>query len=150
MEFSKRDSVLNAIKRILEIWIDVVRRFAWGVIIGICALTYALFIYTADNLTINTNTTDMLSKELPFRQHYIAYKEAFPQDSDLITVVVEAATPDRADVAALALAAMDTPWPKFLTSQLFLVKVDQNDIVFVISRQFLCFLLHPAPACPDH
>ena len=47
----------------------------------------------------------MLSEELPFRQHYIAYKEAFPQDSDLITVVVEAATPDRADVAALALAA---------------------------------------------
>ena len=96
---------MNAIKRILEVWIDVVRRFAWGVIVGICALTYALFTYTADNLTINTNTTDMLSEELPFRQHYIAYKEAFPQDSDLITVVVEAATPDRADVAALALAA---------------------------------------------
>ena len=105
VEFSKWDSVLNAIKCILEIWIDVVRRFAWVVIIGICALTYALFTYTADNLTINTNTTNMLSEELPFRQHYIAYKEAFPQDSDLITVVVEAATSDRADVAALALAA---------------------------------------------
>jgi len=97
--------VLNAIKRILEVWIGVVRRFAWGVIVGICALTYVLFTYTVDNLTINTNTTDMLSEELPFRQHYIAYKEAFPQDSDLITVVVEATTPDRADVAALALAA---------------------------------------------
>lgn len=97
--------MLNAIKRILEVWIGVVRRFAWGVIVGICALTYVLFTYTVDNLTINTNTTDMLSEELPFRQHYIAYKEAFPQDSDLITVVVEATTPDRADVAALALAA---------------------------------------------
>ena len=49
-----------------------------------------------------------------------------------------------AAAVALALAAMDTPWPKFLTSN------DKNDIVFVISRQFLCFLLHPAPACPDH
>ena len=29
-----------------------------------------------------------------------------------------------AAAVALALAAMDTPWPKFLTSQLFLVKVD--------------------------
>jgi hopanoid biosynthesis associated RND transporter like protein HpnN len=96
---------LNAIKRILEVWIELVHRFAWGVIIGVCSLTYALFDYTVENLTINTNTTDMLSEELPFRQHYIAYKEAFPQDSNLITVVVDAATPDRADVAALALAA---------------------------------------------
>jgi hopanoid biosynthesis associated RND transporter like protein HpnN len=105
VSFSKWINVVNAIKRILEGWIDVVCRFAWGVIIAICALTYVLFTYTAHNLTINTDTTDMLSEELPFRQHYIAYKEAFPQDSDLITVVVEAVTPDRADVAALALAA---------------------------------------------
>jgi uncharacterized membrane protein YdfJ with MMPL/SSD domain len=105
MSLSKWINALNTIKRILEVWIHMVCRFAWGVILGICALTYVLFIYAADNLTINTNTTDMLSEELPFRQHYTAYKEAFPQDSDLITIVVEAVTPDRADVAALALAA---------------------------------------------
>lgn len=95
---------LTAIRRLLELWVDTVQRFAWVVIVGLCAITYALFTYTADNLTINTNTTDMLSEELPFRQHYIAYKDAFPQTSDLMTIVVEAASPDRADVAALALA----------------------------------------------
>jgi hopanoid biosynthesis associated RND transporter like protein HpnN len=114
VSFSNRINVLNVINRILELWIDVVHRFAWGVIIGICALTYALFIYATDNLTINTNTTDMLSEELPFRQHYIAYKKAFPQDSDLITIVIEAETPDRADVAALALAARLRQLPAYV------------------------------------
>ena len=74
-----------------------------GAIITVLAITYGLFAYTADNLSIITNTTDMLSEELPFRQRYIEYGDAFPQLSDLMTIVVEAATADRSDVAALKL-----------------------------------------------
>jgi len=95
---------LSFIERILETWVDGVRRFAWGAIIAVLAVTCGLFAYTSENLSINTNTTDMLSEELPFRQRYIEYGDAFPQLSDLMTIVVEAATPDRADVAALKLA----------------------------------------------
>ncbi|MEC8698324.1 MAG: hypothetical protein VXY20_03120, partial [Pseudomonadota bacterium] len=95
---------MSFIERILETWVDGVCRFAWGAIIAVLAITYGLFTYTADNLSINTNTTDMLSEELPFRQRYIEYGDAFPQLSDLMTIVVEAATADRADVAALKLA----------------------------------------------
>ena len=102
---SDRTAELQVFKSLLEVWIAAVQRFAWLAIIAVLSLTYVFYAYTADNLTINTNTTDMLSEELPFRQRYIEYKDAFPYDSDLITVVVEAATADRADIAALRLAA---------------------------------------------
>ena len=91
-------------ERILETWVDGVRRFAWGVIISVLVATYGLGSYTFENLSINTNTTDMLSEELPFRQRYIEYGDAFPQLRGLLTIVVEAETADRADVAALQLA----------------------------------------------
>ena len=91
-------------ERILETWVDGVRRFAWGVIISVLVATYGLCSYTFENLSINTNTTDMLSEELPFRQRYIEYGDAFPQLRGLLTIVVEAETADRADVAALQLA----------------------------------------------
>ncbi len=94
-------SVLN---RILEAWIRAVCRFAWAVVLVVCAVTYFVFGYTVENLTINTNTTDMLSEELPFRQNYIAYKSAFPKTGDLITIVIDAQTPDRADASAEKLA----------------------------------------------
>lgn len=103
---------MDVFDRILEVWIDAVRRFAWIVIAVLCGLTYGLFSYTTENLSINTNTTDMLSEELPFRQHYIEFKDAFPQTSDLMTIVVEAETPDRADAAALILAARLRDAPK--------------------------------------
>ena len=91
-------------ERILETWVDGVRRFAWGVIISVLVATYGLCSYTFENLSINTNTTDMLSEELPFRQRYIEYGDAFPQLRGLLTIVVEAETADGADVAALQLA----------------------------------------------
>ena len=94
-------SVLN---RILEAWIRAVCRFAWAVVLVVCAATYFVFGYTVENLTINTNTTDMLSEELPFRQNYIAYKSAFPKTGDLMTIVIDAKTPERADASAEKLA----------------------------------------------
>ena len=94
-------SVLN---RILEAWIRAVCRFAWAVVLIVCAATYFVFGYTVEKLTINTNTTDMLSEELPFRQNYIAYKSAFPKTGDLMTIVIDAKIPDRADASAEKLA----------------------------------------------
>ena len=91
------------VERFLETWVDGVRRFAWGVIVCVLVTTYGLFTYTFENLSINTSTTDMLSEELPFRQRYIEYGDAFPQLRGLLTIVVEAETADRADFAALKL-----------------------------------------------
>ena len=36
--------------------------------------------YTMDNLTVNTNTADMISIQLPFQQNRIKLEKSFPQD----------------------------------------------------------------------
>ncbi|MDX1709813.1 MAG: MMPL family transporter [Rhodovibrionaceae bacterium] len=54
-------------------------------------------------LGISTNTVDMLSPDLPFRQHAKALDSAFPELDDTIVAVVDAATPERADILVEAL-----------------------------------------------
>ena len=47
----------------------------------------------------------MISEDLPFRQRYKAFREAFPVLSDNVAIVVDADLPDRADEATEILAA---------------------------------------------
>jgi len=68
-------------------------------------LTVGAAQFTITHIGINTNTTDMLSEELPFRRYDRALNKAFPQLWDTLIVVVEAATPDLADSGAQRLAA---------------------------------------------
>jgi hopanoid biosynthesis associated RND transporter like protein HpnN len=49
---------------------------------------------------MNTDTTDMLSKQLPFRVNMKHYNETFPQDIDTMLLVVEAPTPEQARTTA--------------------------------------------------
>ncbi|MGE0735210.1 MAG: MMPL family transporter, partial [Alphaproteobacteria bacterium] len=85
--------------------VDVSRRLRWPIVLLALALTVVFAQYTARNLGINSNTTDMLSKDLAFRQVYDKYKAAFPLDASNIVVVVEADSADKADDAALRLSA---------------------------------------------
>lgn len=62
-------------------------------------------IYSVEKLSIDTDTAGMISEDLPFRQRYKAFKESFPDLSDNVAIVVEAALPDQADAAARTLAA---------------------------------------------
>ncbi len=68
-------------------------------------LTVACGAYLALNARINTDTTDMLNPELPFRKLSKEVGRAFPQFQDNLLVVVEGDTPDLADESALKLAA---------------------------------------------
>ena len=85
-------------------WVDLARRGALLVVIASLAAAGLGLVYVADNLSINTDTTDMLSPDLPFRRDSRAISEAFPQFSDNILVVLDGQTPDLADDAAMALA----------------------------------------------
>ena len=67
------------------------------------AATVAAAYGVATQLSINTDTEDMLSPDLPFRQDSSALSAAFPQFSDNILVVIDGATPDLADDAAATL-----------------------------------------------
>lgn len=50
--------------------------------------------YTVENLRINTDTTQILSPNLPFQKDRKRFIQAFPQDDQAILVVVDANTPE--------------------------------------------------------
>ena len=75
------------------------RRAPW-VLLGAAVLTLLAALYVGSALRIQTNTEDMLSPDLPFRQQERLLDQAFPQSNDNLIVVVEGATAELADQAA--------------------------------------------------
>ena len=83
-------------------WVRLVRRAAPAVLVVAFALAFLAVRYTMDNLSMNTDTEDMLSAELAWRKLDQEYERLFPQYDNNILIVLEAATPDQAqDAAAL-------------------------------------------------
>ncbi len=79
-------------------------RRRWLVLGAFCLLAVLAARLTASNIAINTDTTDMLSAELPWRVAYTGYQRAFPYFSDSLVVVIDAPTPDLADAATRRLS----------------------------------------------
>lgn len=91
--------------RAAAVAVAVAVRRAGLVLLAALLLTAAALITIANRIGINTDTTDMLAPELPFRQDAKALSAAFPQHSGMLAIVVDGATADLADDAAAALAA---------------------------------------------
>ena len=90
--------------RLLARWVSGVRRHAWLVVLLALASAGLSLRYAAGNLGINTDTADIISPQLAWRQDYIDYKSAFPADVDTLIVVVSAETPALASEAGRSLA----------------------------------------------
>jgi uncharacterized protein len=78
----------------------------WIVLACAIILTALSGFYAAGNLKIDTDTAGMISEDLPFRQHYKAFRDAFPALTDNVVIVVDADLPDLADEAAETLATI--------------------------------------------
>ncbi len=89
----------------LAAWVGLCRRQAWAVVILSLLAGASSVWYSVTHLVINTDTTDMLSAELPFRKLSKAISEAFPQFSDSILVVLDGVSVDLADEAGNSLSA---------------------------------------------
>jgi hypothetical protein len=70
-----------------------------AVTLGIAALAY-----TATHFSIDTDSTKLLSPDLPWRQREQVFDAAFPQRSNFIAIVIDGATPQLAERAATVLA----------------------------------------------
>lgn len=72
---------------------------------GLALLAAALaLVYTVRELGIDTDTAEMLSAELPFRQAYRQYQSQFPQYLDTLLLVIDGPDPEAARSAARRLA----------------------------------------------
>ena len=85
--------------------VEFSRRHAVAVAIAAVLWSAAAGIFAATHLSIDTDIDKLLDPNLPWRQRETAMDRAFPQFSDLIVVVVDAATPDQAQDATDALSA---------------------------------------------
>lgn len=61
-------------------------------------------IYAGRHLSIDTDTGNLISPDLPWRKREAEFDRAFPQNVDLLAVVVDGATPGQAEDAAASLA----------------------------------------------
>ena len=78
-------------------------RHAWLVIGVAFALCAGAFAYSAMHIAMDTDSTKLISNDLPWRQREIVFDAAFPHRVDLIAVVIDGATPELAEEAAAAI-----------------------------------------------
>ena len=79
-------------------------RGAWLVIAGYVIVAALAAGYVSRHIAITTDSSKLLSSSLPWRQQEIKLNAEFPQRTDRVTAVVDAATPETAEEAAAALA----------------------------------------------
>jgi hopanoid biosynthesis associated RND transporter like protein HpnN len=80
------------------------RHAALIIVVGVFAALAALW-YTANHFAMDTNSETLISRNLPWRQKEARFDKLFPQRNNLILVVIDGATMERAQGAANALAA---------------------------------------------
>ncbi|MDD1608191.1 MAG: hypothetical protein LUQ18_06810, partial [Methylococcaceae bacterium] len=68
--------------------------FPWTLLIVSLLLCSGTAYYVYNHLTVNTNTAEMLSPDLPFQQNQQRIDNAFPQDAATTILVVESNTPE--------------------------------------------------------
>ena len=91
-------------KNFFNFFLVVSQRFPVFVLLAAILLASASLIYSSNNLTINTSTTDMLSKDLEFRKNYENLKSNFPSLSNNILIVITGETPDLSEDVAKQLS----------------------------------------------
>ncbi len=69
-------------------------------------ITFFAWQYTAANLSINTDTAELVAPEAPFQQNRRKFEKAFSQDMHTLLLVVESDTPELTKAATKRLARL--------------------------------------------
>ena len=77
--------------------------FPWLVVLAAVFLCMGSSYYVYEHLTVNTNTAEMLSPDLPFQQNQKKIDIAFPEDAYTTLFVVDANSPEEATQSAMKL-----------------------------------------------
>ncbi len=94
----------SAFQRLLAWLVDTSRRYAWAVLFGGVLFAVGAGVYASRHLGVNTDTDQMFSASLPWRQREISFEHAFPQFQGLLVAVIDARAPEEAETTARGLA----------------------------------------------
>jgi uncharacterized protein len=83
--------------------VDFCLRRAWAIILLSGLILVGASAYVARHFAVNSDISNLLSPDLPWRQREMAYQAAFPQQATSIIAVVSAPTPEFAGAATAAL-----------------------------------------------
>jgi len=95
-------------------------RWPWAIVLLTLALSGAGGYLTVEKFAIDTDTVNLFSSSLPWRQNENKLYKTFPETVDLIVAVIDAETPEKADTAAKELT-------KALSGQPLMSRVWQPD-----------------------
>jgi hopanoid biosynthesis associated RND transporter like protein HpnN len=95
-----QDSGASFLQRALVRLVDASRRRAWMVVLAGILIAAGSGFYASRHLGVNTDTDQMFSASLPWRQRAMALDRAFPQFQGLLVAVVDAKVPEEADETA--------------------------------------------------
>src|SRR6185437_16827723 len=85
--------------------VEFSRRNAVAVVAVILLLAIGGGYFAAQRISVDTDIDKLINPNLPWRKQEAALERAFPQNSNLLAVVIDAKTPDQAEDATDALAA---------------------------------------------
>jgi hypothetical protein len=90
--------------RLLERWVAAVARRARLALLLTIAFTILCVFYTVGHFSVNTDTSNMIAGDVPYKADIGAFHEAFPLDNEIIVVVIDGRTPEAAEAAAAAIS----------------------------------------------
>ena len=105
------------------------------IVISVLSVFYAIH-----HFAINTNITNLISADLPWRQRAMEMDRQFPHFRDQLVAVIDAATPEAADATAAGLAAAlarDTTHFKLVMrpdAAPFLLLIDDCAVAFLLDE----------------
>ena len=117
-----------------ELLVRICCRHARAVVVASVFAAAAAGFYVSENFEMDSNAEDLISAEVPWRQHQAEFDRAFPQRNNLTVVVIDGVTAERTQEAAGALEKALAARPK----QFPIVRDIQGDAFF--ARNGLLFL----------
>jgi hopanoid biosynthesis associated RND transporter like protein HpnN len=106
---TRKESGASFVQRALVRVVDASRRRAWMVVLAGILLAAGSGFYASGHLGVNTDTDQMFSASLPWRQRAMALDRAFPQFQGLLVAVIDAKVPEEAEETARDLARTLAP-----------------------------------------
>lgn len=92
-----------------------IRHPAWMILILLVSSGISTY-YAATHLKVDTDTDKMLDPELPFMKQRVRVEHLFPQDKDVILLVIESQVPEIAETAARRLKNLLAAHPEAIRS----------------------------------